>query len=208
MFSSFSRTTTAALRRVSVRTFSDASHKPVVQLHGLHARYANATYIAASKVGLLDKVEGELAGLAKSAKESPAFAGFLENPLISRDQKSDQIEGLLKSKVSPITLNLCTTLAGNARLIDLPKVAATFDKLMKAKRGQVDATITSADPLTSAQTSQIAAAIKATTKDAKEIVISSEVDPSIIGGIQIQVGDQFLDLSTKSQIEEISRTPI
>jgi F-type H+-transporting ATPase subunit O len=164
--------------------------------------------MAASKVGLLEKVEGELAGLAKSAKESPAFAGFLENPLISRDAKSDQIEGLLKSKVSPITLNLCTTLAGNARLIDLPKVAATFDKLMKAKRGQVDATITSADPLTSAQTSQIAAAIKATTKDAKEIVISSEVDPSIIGGIQIQVGDQFLDLSTKSQIEEISRTPI
>jgi F-type H+-transporting ATPase subunit O len=208
MFSTFTRTTTSALRRVSVRPFSDVSHMPVVQLHGLHARYANATYMAASKVGLLEKVEGELAGLAKSAKESPAFAGFLENPLISRDEKSDQIAGLLKSKVSPITLNLCTTLAGNARLIDLPKVAATFEKLMKAKRGQVDATITSADPLTAAQTSQIAAAIKATTKDAKEIVISSDVDPSIIGGIQIQVGDQFLDLSTKSQIEEISRTPM
>jgi F-type H+-transporting ATPase subunit O len=45
-------------------------------------------------------------------------------------------------------------------------------------------------------------------KDAKEIVISTKVDPLIIGGIQIQVGDQFLDLSTKSQIEEISRTPM
>jgi ATP synthase F1 delta subunit len=208
MFNSFARTTTSALRRVSVRTFSDASHKPVIALHGIHARYANATYMAASKVGLLDKVESELNGLAKSAKESPAFAGFLANPLISRDQKSDQIAELLKTKVSPITLNLCTTLAGNAKLNDLPKVAATFVKLMKAKRGQVDATIVSADPLTATQTDQIAAAIQVTMKDAKEIVISTKVDPLIIGGIQIQVGDQFLDLSTKSQIEEFSRTPM
>lgn len=197
-----------AIRRVAVRSFSDASHKPVIQIYGIHARYANATYIAASKAGLLDKVEGELAGLAKSAEESPAFSTFLENPLIPRDEKSSQIEGMLKSKVSPITLNLCTTLAGNAKLNDLPKVADTYAKLMKAKRGQVDAVIISADPLTSAQSSKIASAIKATTKDAKDVVITSEVDPSIIGGIQVQIGDQFLDLSVKSRIEEISRTPI
>eukprot|EP00980_Cylindrotheca_fusiformis_P026303 scaffold15772_cov162-Cylindrotheca_fusiformis.AAC.5 len=209
MFSSFSRSSTTALRRAAVRSFSDAaSHRPVIQLHGLHARYANATYVAASKAGLLDKVEGELAGLAKSATESPAFAGFLENPMIPRDEKSDQIASLLESKVSPITLNLCTTLAGNARLVELPRVAATFARLMKAKRGQVDATIISADPLTSSQSSQIAAAIKSSTKDAKEVIISSKVDPSIIGGIQVQIGDQFLDLSTKSRIEEIARTPI
>ena len=55
MFSTFSRTSSTTLRRVAVRTFSDASHKPVVQLHGIHARYANATYVAASKAGLLDK---------------------------------------------------------------------------------------------------------------------------------------------------------
>ena len=79
---------------------------------------------------------------------------------------------------------------------------------MKAKRGQVDATIISADKLTKKQSDQIAAAIKATTKDAKEVIITSTVDPSIIGGIQVQIGDQFLDLSIKSRIEEISRTPV
>lgn len=197
-----------AIRRVATRNFSDAAHRPVIQIYGIHARYANATYMAASKAGLLEKVEGELAGLAKSAKESPAFASFLENPLIPRDQKSKQIEGLLKSKVSPITLNLCTTMAGNAKLNDLPKVADTYAKLMKAKRGQVDAVIISAEPLTSAVSSQIAAAIKSNSKGAKDVVITSQVDPSIIGGIQVQIGDQFLDLSIKSRIEEISRTPI
>ena len=210
MLSSFNRTTSStAFRQMVVRSLAtEASHKPVIDLHGIHARYANATYVSASKAGVLDKVEGELNGLAKSAAESPAFAGFLQNPLIPRDEKTDQIEALLKGKVSQITLNLCTTLAGNARLNELTKVASTYAQLMKAKRGQVDATIISADPLTQKQSDQIAAAIKSTSKDAKEVVISSKVDPSIIGGIQVQIGDQFLDLSVKSRIEEISRTPI
>lgn len=207
MFSAFSRSST--ISRVAVRSFSDAAHKPVIDLHGIHARYANATYIAASKAGILEKVEGELAEIAKAASTSPAFAGFLQNPLIARDVKSSQIEKLMKeSKVSPITLNLCTTLAGNAKLADLPKVAATYSQLMKAKRGQVDATIISAHALDKKQSDQIAAAIKSNSKGAKDVVISSKIDPSIIGGIQVQIGDQFLDLSIKSRIEEISRTPL
>ena len=211
MLSSFSKASSLALRRVAVRSFASdaAAHKPVIDLHGLHARYANATYVAASKSGILEQVEGELAALAQTASTNAAFAGFLENPLIPRDEKTEQIGALLKGgKVSSITLNLCTTLAGNARLNELPKVASTYAQLMKAKRGQVDATIISADPLTAAQNDAIAAAIKASTTNAKDVVISSTVDPSIIGGIQVQIGDQFLDLSVKSRIDEIGRTPI
>ena len=104
--------------------------------------------------------------------------------------------------------NLCTTMAGNAKLADLVSVAKVYGSLMKAKRGEVDATIISADPLTKKEQADVAAAIKATSKGASEVVISSKVDPSIIGGIQVQIGDQFLDLSIKSKIEEISRTSL
>eukprot|EP00536_Pseudo-nitzschia_multiseries_P005436 jgi/Psemu1/303366/fgenesh1_kg.101_\ len=217
MFSALARKSTsksAALtstvrRTVGVRAFSSEDHQPLVSVYGTAARYANATYIAASKQGVLPQVEGELNGLAQAAAESPAFAGFLDNPLISRDAKMAQIEALLQEKnVSQITTNLCTTLAGNARLNELVKVADTFSTLMKAKRGEVAATIISADPLTKKETADVAAAIKATSKGASEVVISSKVDPSIIGGIQVQIGDQFLDLSIKSRIEEISRTSI
>lgn len=157
----------------------------------------------------MEKVESELAAIAQSATNSPAFAGFLENPLIAREAKAEAIGKLMKeSKASTITINLCTTLAGNAKLADLPKVAATYSQLMKAKRGQVDATIISAHELPKKQSDQIAAAIKANSQGAKEVIISSQIDPSIIGGIQVQIGDQFLDLSIKSRIEEISRSPL
>ena len=62
--------------------------------------------------------------------------------------------------------------------------------------------------MTLIQCSQGEHVIKATSQGASEVVISSKVDPSIIGGIQVQIGDQFLDLSIKSKIEEISRTSL
>jgi F-type H+-transporting ATPase subunit O len=204
------------VRSTAVRSFASSEaaddklkHAPPVSVYGTVARYANATYSAASKQGLLDQVESELNGLAKAAKDSQAFSQFLENPLISRNDKSSLIESILQEKnISVITTNLCTTLAGNARLNELTKVVSTYSTLMKAKRGEVDATIISADPLTKKETEQVAAAIKATSKATGEVIISSKVDPSIIGGIQVQIGDQFLDLSIKSRIEEISRMSI
>ncbi len=210
MFSKQLARTVAKRANTGLRRFADdASHKPLISVHGTAARYANATYVAASKAGALETVEAELNGLSKAASESPAFAGFLENPMISREDKSAQIEALLQEKkISQITTNLCTTMAGNARLGDLASVADVYASLMKAKRGEVDATIISADPLTKRETEAVAAAIKANSKGASEVVISSKVDPSIIGGIQVQIGDQFLDLSIKSKIDEISRTSL
>jgi len=190
-------------------TVAAESHEPQVSLHGIDARYANATYRAASKKGLLDRVESELNGLAKAADESKAFYEFLHNPLIPRDEKATTIETLMKEKgVSDIVVNLCGTLAGNARLKELPIVVETFGKLMKAKRGELDATIISADPLTKKELSDIQAAIKSMSKGASNVIISSKIEPSIIGGIQVQIGDQFLDLSIKSKIDQVSRMSI
>jgi len=196
-------------KSVARRCFSDASHKPLVDLHGLSARYANATYVAASKAGKLDQVEGELLALKDVASKNAAFAQFLDNPLISRTDKEAKIIELLSgSNASDITTNLMTTLAGNSRLGETTSIVDTYVELMKAKRGEVEAVIISADELTKAQKDAVAAAVTAQVGDGKQLVLSTQVDPSILGGLQIQIGDKFLDLSVSSKISEISRTPV
>lgn len=212
-FTMFSLAAQSVARRSStmnaaVRAFSTKveSHRPVLQLHGLHARYANATYIAASKAGQLNQIEKELLSLNETAKKSTAFAGFLKDPMISREEKTKFVQGL--DKLSPITRNLLVTMAGNARLAELPKVASTFNQLMKAKRGQVDAKIISAEPLTAAQLKEVEAAMQSQVEKGKSVVLTAIIDPSIVGGLQVQIGDQFLDLSVKSRIEEISRVSL
>merc|ERR1712226_682775 len=110
-----------------------------------------------------------------------AFASFLENPMISRDDKEKSVLDMLKGKTSDTTLNLMTTLAGNARLGDLPKIVSTYQQLMKAKRGEVEATIISADELTKAQTDAVANAMKSQVGKDKKVILETKVDPSLIG---------------------------
>lgn len=185
-----------------------AAHKPPLNLYGLNARYANATYIAASKSNTLDQVESELLAIKNSATTSKAFSSFLENPLISRDDKTKNVEDMLKGKTSSVTLNLMTVLAGNARLSSIVGITDTFIQLMKAKRGEVEATIISAEPLNKTMTAAVQDAIKSQFPTGAKVVLKSEVDPSILGGLQIQIGDKFLDLSVGSRIEEVGRTAV
>merc|ERR1712129_491278 len=119
-----------------------------------------------------------------------------------------QMADMLKDKTTPVTLNLMTTLAGNARLVETGKIVDAYVQMMKASRGEVEATIISADALTKAQTDAVASAMKTQVGTGKTVVLSTKVDPSIIGGLQVQIGDQFLDLSVKSKIDAISRTPV
>ena len=209
MFAFVSRTVSRqrkAAAMLSSRGFAADAHAPPIQLHGLQARYANATYVAASKAGQLEQVEAELLSLNATAEKSKQFAAFLENPLISRDDKTTAVESL--DQLSPITLNLLVTMAGNARLNELPKVATTFEQLMKAKRGEVDAKIISAEKLTGAQLKEVQAAMKSQVPEGKSVIIEAVTDPSIVGGLQVQIGDQFLDLSVKSRIDEIANMPV
>lgn len=203
------RAAAASLRQTSSRAFAtDAAHRPPIDIHGLHARYANAAYVAASKTSALETVETELLAIKDTAGTSATFKSFLDNPLISRDEKEKTVQDLLGGKTTPVTLNLMLTLAGNARLAETTKIVDCYVRLMKAKRGEVEATIISADQLTKAQTDAVAAAMKNQVGEGKKVVLSTKIDPSILGGLQVQIGDQFLDLSVGSRIDEVSRTVV
>ncbi len=79
---------------------------------------------------------------------------------------------------------------------------------MKARRNEVEATIISSEPLGKAQLSAVSEAMKTQFVEGAKVVLTTKVDPSILGGLQIQIGDKFLDLSVGSRIEEVSRTAV
>jgi len=185
-----------------------AAHRPPLDLHGTNARYANATYIAASKKGILETVEKELMAISQTLDKNPSFRQFFENPTMSRVEKVSRVTDLLGEKVSPVTKNLFVTLAGNAKLVETPKIVEAYTKLMKAKRGEVDALIISAEPLSKAQLETVAGALKSQVGESEKITLTTKVDPSILGGLQVQIGDQFLDLSVASRIDALSRIPL
>lgn len=196
-----------AVRRAgAVRGLASGEHEPPLKLFGIPARYANATFVAASKAGKLPQVETELlafqALLAKNAK----IAAFLTNPVTAREAKVSAIDKLFGGPKAPtfVTKNLFTVMAANARLGDVDKVVEAYVAQMKAKRKEVSVDITSAEPLTKAQETKIAESLKGMLGGGSAS-ISTTVDPSILGGLTVKIGDKFLDLSVKSKVDAVSR---
>eukprot|EP00286_Rhodomonas_abbreviata_P014347 CAMPEP_0181324500 /NCGR_PEP_ID=MMETSP1101-20121128/20395_1 /TAXON_ID=46948 /ORGANISM="Rhodomonas abbreviata, Strain Caron Lab Isolate" /LENGTH=212 /DNA_ID=CAMNT_0023432685 /DNA_START=46 /DNA_END=684 /DNA_ORIENTATION=- len=181
------------------------SHEPPKKIHGTTGRYAGAVYKAASKAGILDKVEGELGAVSELIVKSSDFSGFLGNPTISRADKSEKIGHLItEPKFSHITRNLFLTLAANGRIGEADKIISAYEELMAAARGAVKVTIISAEALGKKQLGAVEAGVVAMVGKGKPVDVTTEVDPSILGGLQVMVGDRFLDLSVSSRVASIS----
>jgi F-type H+-transporting ATPase subunit O len=187
-----------------MRAFSSAvDHTPPLKLFGIPGRYALATYTAASKQGVLDKVEAELIAFKDLLGKKEAFADFLNNPTVARTVKVDEIAKIFGGPNSTkVTKNLFVTMAANARLADTGSVVDAFVDLMKAKRGEVDATVVTATPLTKPQLKKLADMLQAQAPG-KKVALSTSVNPAIMGGLTLQLGDKYLDLSVKTKLDNM-----
>eukprot|EP00599_Poterioochromonas_sp_BG-1_P005828 CAMPEP_0173149682 /NCGR_PEP_ID=MMETSP1105-20130129/10477_1 /TAXON_ID=2985 /ORGANISM="Ochromonas sp., Strain BG-1" /LENGTH=171 /DNA_ID=CAMNT_0014064607 /DNA_START=196 /DNA_END=711 /DNA_ORIENTATION=- len=165
-----------------------------------------ATYTAASKAGLLEKVEAELTAFAEVVKKNPKIEQFLENPTVPRAEKTQKVGGLLdESKFSHITRNLFLTLSANGRLNESLNVIRGYQELLQAARGSINVTIISAEALKKAQVETIQKAVAKIAGD-KTLEVKLQVEPSILGGLQVLIGDKFLDLSVSSRVNELTKT--
>ena len=140
-------------------------------------------------------------------ESNPQFATFLNNPTIPRASKSADIKAILaKGKFSATTGSFFSVLAENGRLGDTTKIADKFSELMRAHRGEVKAIVTSADSLTKAQLKSLEASFKSTFLSGGEtLIMETKVDPDILGGLQVQIGDKFMDLSLATKVNKMHK---
>lgn len=110
-----------------------------------------------------------------------------------------------KLKLQSQVGNLLSALAENGRLNEMEKITAAFGQLMLAHRGEVTAVVTSAIPLEGKLKSQLEAALKKNFIEAKQtLTVTAKVDPSILGGMIVQIGDRTIDLSVASKVKRIN----
>ena len=193
-------------RRLPLRAFSAAaSHAPPKKTHGTAGRYAGSLFTAASKAGLLKQVEAELQAFSRALSTSSPFAQFLKNPTVSREEKVSVLQGLLDDKFSHITRNLFATLAANGRISSVERVIGEYLDLMETASGVVKAVVVSAEPLQGQQLKSVKSAVLGMVEKSQKVELELKVDPSILGGLQIIIGDRFLDLSVASRVASLSK---
>merc|ERR1712212_655363 len=175
--------------------------KPPIQLYSLEGRYASALYSAAHKQKALQQVEKDLQTFDGLLNKDKTLREPLLNPVISKSLKKDAISSVLsKSKASPLSINLFSAMAENGRLKMSAQVAKSFATIMQAVRGEVECEVTTAKALTDAELKEVQATLGGFLKKGETIKISTKVDPSIIGGMLVSIGDKFVDMSIATKI--------
>eukprot|EP00118_Oscarella_pearsei_P024971 m.307230 g.307230 ORF g.307230 m.307230 type:complete len:215 (+) comp42037_c0_seq1:37-681(+) len=179
--------------------------KAPIQVFGIEGRYAHAAYSAASRNKKLDAVEKELQNVKTLIGSHPDISAYLSNPVIKKTNKKVTLEELLKAdKYSSITVNLFGCLAENNRLSRALGVIGAYEKLMRAHRGEVECTVTSAKALTAENMKSLQQSLKGFIEKGQTLKMDTQMDPSLIGGMIVEIGDKRIDLSISSKIKQLT----
>jgi F-type H+-transporting ATPase subunit delta len=163
-------------------------------------RYAEAAFEVATRDGTLETWRAELEASAARLGDEVVMS-TLANPSIPIDQRSMAVAGLLEHTASQPVQNLIQLLLRRGRIEGLPRVAAEFRRLDDRRQGITHATATSAAALTPEEIRAITARLEQSTGG--RIALDVEVDPSLLGGLVVRVGDRLIDGSVRGRLERL-----
>jgi len=163
-------------------------------------RYAEAAFEVALRDDELDGWRDDLA-LAAETLGHPQVQPIVDSPAIATADRLGVVDKLLEGRVRPGALRLVRLLVERGRSGELVRVRDQFQRLLNAHRGIVVATVTSAAPLTDDETAEVRRRVEAIA-DAT-IDLHTAVDPALLGGITVQIGDRLLDASIRGRLERL-----
>ena len=163
-------------------------------------RYAQAIMELAQESDNVDVWQGDLA-LLRDIWADPVIRGYLEDVRISKQARLERARQTLGSRVGPLALNLVLLLLSRGRSNLLPYIVRQFEDLQRARTQEVLVRVTAAQPLTDAQRRELVAQLAQQT--GKDVTLEEAVDPAIIGGLVIKIGDQLLDVSVAGTLRRL-----
>lgn len=167
----------------------------------LAKRHAQAVFQLASERGELEKWRSELNMLAEALRD-PAILAVLDDPRIRVEQKKQIIQRALP-QVQGLLLNLIYLLISRRRMRILPQLAEEYGRLVDRKQGIEHAEVTTAEPIDEGIKGKILEHL--TQLSGAKIVVSTRVDPGILGGFVARVGDKLFDGSVRTRLEKLKK---
>ena len=162
-------------------------------------RYAQAAFELAGSGADLEAWAAGLDAIAEFTSE-PDIKRVLEATRVPQETKM-QLLGAGLGDQSKLVLNLARLLVRKGRSFLAPDIARSFRELLDAQKGVEHAIARTAVALTPAEEEALRQALRART--GKEIILETRVDPSLLGGVVIQIGDQLIDGSTRARLQAL-----
>jgi len=160
--------------------------------------YAEALYQAS--LSELAKVAVWVEELAAVAAD-PQLLQFSDSPKVNSAEVFDVVTGVAKSALNDHAKNFLRTVIENGRLNALPEIAHQFRALKNAQSGSSDAVVFSAFPIDATALADVALSLEE--RFGRKLNVTVELQPELIGGVRVVVGDEVLDTSVKARLEQM-----
>ena len=157
--------------------------------------YAAALFELAREAKALDDVRGELTELVRLAEQEPGFAAFMTSSTVDDDARERSLEKMFRGRLSDMVLNTLQVMNHHDRAALFPQLLRTFVLRLEDARGQIEVTATSAVALDAAQQTEVAALAEELSD--RQPLVEYIVDPELIGGLVLQIGDYRFDNSIR-----------
>lgn len=161
--------------------------------------YAEALFKAAPQAEASAWVS-QLAALGAVAAD-PQLKVLADNPKVTQSQVFDVLVAAAKVSPAPAMANFLRTVLENGRLAALPQMAEQFQTLVQARQGVSEAHIYSAYPIDAGQLADILGPLEK--RFGRKLEAKVELEPELIGGVRVVVGDEVLDTSVKARLERM-----
>ena len=164
--------------------------------------YARALFEAAKDGGVLDRAHDELGQFAEALDEDRNLQVFLFSPYFSSEEKKDGIRRIV-SDADERVLNFLELLAERHRMPALFRVRRIFDGLWAEENRLLPVVVTSATELDAGLVEDIGKRIEEQT--GRRVELSSNVDPDVLGGLMVRVGNMVLDATVRNRLEQLRK---
>jgi len=164
--------------------------------------YARALFEAATDDGVLDRVHDELGQFADALDEDRNLQLFLFSPYFSSEEKKNGVRRIV-SDADERFLNFLELLAERHRMPVLFRIRRVFDGLWAEENKLLAVTVTSATELDEGLVDEIGKRIEEQT--GRRVELSSNVDPDVLGGLRVRVGNMVLDATVRNRLEQLRK---
>lgn len=161
--------------------------------------YSEALFDVAHEEDRLKDIQSEFTWVMNQCIEYPEFFEIIKTPKISIDEKKMILQETFKDHISPSLLNFLMIIIDKKRGADLLEIKSDFDERVDDYHNIVKATVESVVPLTEEQLIKLKERLTHLT--GKSVEIQSVINPTILGGLVVRVGDKLIDGSVKFKLE-------
>ncbi len=164
-------------------------------------RYARPLLDLAEEQKLLDEVRQDMETFVTICRENKGFVAMLKSPIIVHLKKADILNKIFEGKINELTLMVFSLITRKNREDVLPQVAEEFLKLYNIKKGYQEATITTTFTIDDAIRDSVKEIVKEIS--GKTPLLVEKVDPEIVGGYILMMGDRQIDESLSGKLKEL-----